>query len=86
MERGDRAVWGTTGNNQIGILQGALPVRYEYDTVLDETCSNQQVFMLTAVQLSTTAISCSYPSWIGGVSKIKRTYHVPENYLCQVAV
>ena len=44
IERGDRVVWGTTGNNQIGILHpGALPVRYEYDTVLDEYCTNQQV-------------------------------------------
>ena len=47
VERGDRVVWGTTGNNQIGILHpGALPVRYEYDTVLDEHCSNQHVRLL----------------------------------------
>lgn len=48
IERGDRAVWGSTGSNQIGILHpGTLPVRYEYDTVLDESCSNQQVHMCT---------------------------------------
>ena len=44
VERGDREVWGTVSQNQIGILHpGTLPVKYEYDTVLDEACTNEQV-------------------------------------------
>lgn len=44
LERGDREVWGSVGDNQIGIIHSAaLPVKYGYDTVLDNNADNEQV-------------------------------------------
>jgi len=42
--RGDREVWGSVGDNQIGIIHSAaMPVKYGYDTVLDNDADNEQV-------------------------------------------
>ncbi len=44
LERGDREVWGSVGDNQIGIVHSAaMPVKYGYDTVLDNDADNEQV-------------------------------------------
>ena len=44
LERGDREVWGSVGDNQIGIIHSAaMPVKYGYDTVLDNDADNEQV-------------------------------------------
>ena len=50
LERGDREVWGSVGDNQIGIMhQAAMPVKYGYDTVLDNAANNEQVSIAAAV-------------------------------------
>ena len=44
LDRGDREVWGSVGDNQIGIIHSAaMPVKYSYDTVLDNAANNKQV-------------------------------------------
>lgn len=44
LDRGDREVWGAVGENQIGIIHSAaMPVKYSYDTVLDNDANNKQV-------------------------------------------
>lgn len=84
VERGDREVWGSTGNNQIGIVHGALPVRYEYDTVLDETCSNQQV-----TPCKPTASCAALPHGIAAVITLpglclhlRLLYNTPPTFHC----
>lgn len=49
LERGDREVWGSVGDNQIGIIHSAaMPVKYGYDTVLDNDADNEQVYESTS--------------------------------------
>lgn len=37
-------MWGSVGDNQIGIVHSAaMPVKYSYDTVLDNAANNEQV-------------------------------------------
>lgn len=49
LDRGDREVWGSVGDNQIGIIHSAaMPVKYGYDTVLDNAANNEQVYASTS--------------------------------------
>ena len=37
-------MWGSVGDNQIGFVHSAaMPVKYSYDTVLDNAANNEQV-------------------------------------------
>ena len=48
--RGDREVWGAIGGNQIGIIHSAaMPVKYSYDTVLENAANNEQVWLQSCI-------------------------------------
>ncbi len=58
LERGDREVWGSVGDNQIGIIHSAaMPVKYGYDIVLDNDADNEQVGKYTS-RFSIYASTC----------------------------
>ncbi|KAL3142364.1 hypothetical protein ABBQ38_002701 [Trebouxia sp. C0009 RCD-2024] len=57
LDRGDREVWGSVGDNQIGIIHSAaMPVKYGYDTVLDNAANNQQVYASTSERVVQSSI------------------------------
>ena len=68
LERGDREVWGSVGDNQIGIIHSAaMPVKYGYDTVLDNDADNEQVgksvprlSMYASVRINTDYANCCF--------------------------
>ena len=44
LDRGDREVWGAVDDNQVGIIHpSALPVKYGYDTLMDQDANNENV-------------------------------------------
>ena len=78
-------MWGSVGDNQIGIIHSAaMPVKYSYDTVLDNAADNTQVRLVTFgcfvlaeqqlfAKLATMSTAIAPSCWVLPVRKVQLT-------------